>query len=295
MKNISEDFAARLSSATTTLCDCWRFVRADGEVFGATDHDREIVLDGVTYQPARGLSGARFDYGAGLAPGQATVEGALDAAFLTESDLEAGVWDGARIDVWRVDWSAPENRIWIWGGRLSVVSRSGGAFAAELVSRKADLERTTGRVYSRACDARVGDARCGASPSAEGFRGAGAVASVIDARRLRLSGLGAFEAGWFSGGDLEWTSGANAGLKARIVRHRLAGGGEAEIELMVALPGAIAPGDAASLSAGCDGAFSTCRNKFANTVNFRGFPHMPGPDSVLAGPGAGGNDGGSRQ
>ncbi len=44
----------------------------------------------------------------------------------------------------------------------------------------------------------------------------------------------------------------------------------------------------------CDKQLSTCRDRFANIENFRGFPHMPGPDFVLAGPAARGNDGGSR-
>lgn len=50
--------------------------------------------------------------------------------------------------------------------------------------------------------------------------------------------------------------------------------------------------------AGCDKRFTTCRNKFGNGVNFRGFPHLPGNDFIIGGtgagdPGAGPFDGGS--
>ena len=46
---------------------------------------------------------------------------------------------------------------------------------------------------------------------------------------------------------------------------------------------AIAPSDAFTVTAGCDKQFAaTCKTKFANATNFRGFPHMPGPDYVLA-------------
>ncbi|MDX5493645.1 MAG: phage BR0599 family protein, partial [Alphaproteobacteria bacterium] len=31
-----------------------------------------------------------------------------------------------------------------------------------------------------------------------------------------------------------------------------------------------------------DKQFTTCRDRFANAVNFRGFPHMPGNDFVMA-------------
>ena len=53
----------------------------------------------------------------------------------------------------------------------------------------------------------------------------------------------------------------------------------------VELAGA-APSDAGvetevRLSPGCDLAFATCRDRFGNAANFRGFPHIPGTDNAL--------------
>jgi uncharacterized phage protein (TIGR02218 family) len=55
----------------------------------------------------------------------------------------------------------------------------------------------------------------------------------------------------------------------------------------------VAEGDLFVVSAGCDKRFETCRTKFANAVNFRGFPHLPGNDFVVAYavPGEPGHDG----
>ena len=55
------------------------------------------------------------------------------------------------------------------------------------------------------------------------------------------------------------------------------------------------PGDTFTVTAGCDKQFATCQAKFANAVNFRGFPHMPGNDFVtaVARPGDPANDGSS--
>jgi uncharacterized phage protein (TIGR02218 family) len=279
MRVLSEAFAARLAADETALCACWRLERRDGAVFGVTDHDRAIAFDSVTYEPASGLKSATFESSAGLAPGRAAADGAISAEFISEADLDAGLWNGARVDVWRVDWSAPEHRVRIWSGRLSEVTRSGAAFAAELVSLKADLERPIGRVYARACDAEVGDARCRMHLDAPAFRGVGVVASGIGAKRFLASGLDTFGHGWFTGGVLTWASGANAGASARIVRH--VGN---EIEVSAASRFAIEAGDEFVVRAGCDKSFATCGAKFANRDNFRGFPHMPGPDAVLAGP-----------
>lgn len=288
MRQISDAFAARLAADDTSLCACWRFTRRDGAVFGATDHDRAIAFDGMTYEPVSGLKGATFESSAGLAPGRAAAEGAISAEFIEDGDLEAGLWDRAAVDVWRVDWKAPEHRVRIWSGRLSEVSRRGASFAAELVSLKADLERPVGRVYSRGCDAEVGDARCGVDLSAPEFRGEGEVAALIGQKSFAASGLEAFDDGWFAGGAIVWSSGANAGTAGRVVRH--AGN---VIELAAALRFAVAPGDAFVVTAGCSKRFAVCGAKFENRDNFRGFPHMPGPDAVLAGPGST-NAGGSR-
>jgi uncharacterized phage protein (TIGR02218 family) len=60
-------------------------------------------------------------------------------------------------------------------------------------------------------------------------------------------------------------------------------------------PGAIAAGDAFEVTPGCDKSFATCRDRFANQINFRGFPHLPGNDAILrvARQGEAGMDGGS--
>jgi uncharacterized phage protein (TIGR02218 family) len=289
MRQVSEAFAARLAADGTTLCACWRFTRRDGEVFGATDHDNPIAFDGVTYEPASGLKSATFESSAGLAPGRAATEGALSAEFISEADLGAGLWDGARVDVWRVDWAAPEHRVCIWSGRLSEVVRKGAAFTAELVSLKADLERPIGRIYSRSCDAEVGDARCGFDLNIPAFRTVGEAVIMPGSKRFRAIGVESFADGWFSGGVVTWMLGANSG-SARVLRHS----GD-EIELAAEPRFVIAPGDAFVLTAGCDKTFATCKAKFANSDNFRGFPHMPGSDAVLAGPASDrANDGGRR-
>lgn len=48
--------------------------------------------------------------------------------------------------------------------------------------------------------------------------------------------------------------------------------------------------------ASCDKRWATCRAKFGNGANFRGFPDIPGDDFLTAIPVQGGrNDGGSRR
>ena len=53
------------------------------------------------------------------------------------------------------------------------------------------------------------------------------------------------------------------------------------------------PGDRVRLEAGCDKLPRTCRKKFNNFLNFRGFPDIPGEDWLMSYPiPSGQNDGG---
>jgi len=152
------------------------------------------------------------------------------------------------------------------------------------------LNQPVGRVYAYACDADLGDRRCAKDISSSAFSATGTVGAVVDARRFAVSGIASYASGWFSAGKLSFTSGGNAGRAMEIKRHTAFG-----IELWQAMSTSVATGDAVSLVAGCDKQFSTCKAKFANAVNFRGFPFMPGNDAVLSYPTAAQpRDGGSR-
>ncbi|KAA0072514.1 hypothetical protein CIW50_24715 [Tardiphaga sp. P9-11] len=47
---------------------------------------------------------------------------------------------------------------------------------------------------------------------------------------------------------------------------------------------AIAAGDAFTVTADCDKMLATCRDRFGNVDNFRGFPDIPGNDFVMSYP-----------
>jgi len=166
MRIIDSEFAARLNSGAATTCLCWRLVRTDAFVLAVTEHDRALLVDGLSYQPGAAMEGASFSHSDDLRPGHAAAGGALAHEAITEDDLAAGLWDGARVDVFRVDWERPDLFVQVWSGRLSEVTRGAADFQAELVSLKADLERPVGRIYARQCDAVLGDARCGVDTGA---------------------------------------------------------------------------------------------------------------------------------
>src|ERR1700733_2297396 len=198
MKSLPAGLQSHLSSGTTTLCWCWKVVRGDGVVQGFTDHDEALVFDGVTYEAASGFTASEVQSTLGLAVDNLTAMGALSSASLNEGDLAAGLYDDAAIEIWRVNWSAPDQRVLMRAGNLGQVSRGKSAFQAEVRGLAHKLNQSTGRAYGYSCDADLGDARCTVDLSAPAFNGSGIVASATDARRFVVSGLETFADGWFA-------------------------------------------------------------------------------------------------
>jgi uncharacterized phage protein (TIGR02218 family) len=281
MKLLPPALQSHLNTGTTTLAWCWRLTRGDGAKFGFTDHDRDLAFDGTTFEAATGFTASEIKDALGLSVDNLEVSSALKSDRLNEDDLAAGLYDDAAVEIWRVNWADTDQRVLMRSGSLGEVRRAGAAFAAEVRGLAHYLQQPKGRLFQSGCDADLGDARCGVDLDAAAFRGTGTVLAASGPRLFTASGLAAFAAGWFTRGLVTFTSGANAGRAQEVKRHTLAGA-EATIELWQPMALAIAPSDTFTVTAGCDKQLATCKARFANAVNFRGFPHMPGNDYVLA-------------
>lgn len=292
MRTIPEGLAAHLAGDASTTCHAWRLQRRDDVVLGFTDHDRDLVFDGVTFEAATGFSASEASAETGMVTGGMEVAGALVSNRLSETELAAGLFDHARIETFLVNWSTPEERLLLRVGHIGEVLREDGAFRVEIRGLAAGLDEPRGRIFRAPCDADLGDPRCKVDLVDPAFRGHGAVVAALDGRRFTVSGLDGFAGGWFERGTLVWTSGANSGRRAVVKSQRDVSGGPT-IELWNAMTDVLAAGDAFTITAGCDKRFETCRDKFANALNFRGFPHMPGNDFALgyAKPGSRNNGG----
>jgi uncharacterized phage protein (TIGR02218 family) len=191
------------------LATCWKITRTDAVVLGFTDHDLTLSFDGVDYLPAHGLDGSEAPQKLGPQVDTSEVLGVLSSEAITEADVDAGLYDGASVETWRVNWRDVSQRLLQRRATIGEIVREDGAFRAELRSGQQALNQVRGRIYSVYCDALLGDGRC-------------------------------------------------------MVAH-----------------------DHPSFALGCDRALATCRDRFANVANFRGFPHIPGNDFVLTYPRSG--------
>ena len=284
MRTISVALAAHLAQTVTTLATCWKVTRrrpdgTDLDVFGFTDHARDLVVDGLTYQAATGYTASAVKTVTGLAVDNLEVRGLLDAATITEADLIAGKWDHAAIEVFQVNYNdLTMGKLILRAGNLGEVRFGPVGFVAELRGLTAAFAQNIGRIYQPSCDADLGDTRCGVNLATftDGTIST-TVTGVTSTRVFAASALGQ-PADWFSGGLVTWTAGENDGLAMEC--KSFAGG---SVELAQAMPFAITVGDAFTITAGCDKLHTTCFTKFNNIVRFRGFPHVPGTDRGISG------------
>lgn len=279
MKTLSAGLQAHLDEGTTTLAWCWRIARADGAVLGFTDHDQTLTFGGLDYEPESGFTAAELRSGTDLAVDAQDAEGVLSSGRITETDILDGRWDNAAVEVWRVNWRDPAERILLRCGSIGDIRRGQVSFVAEIRSLAHVLGQTVGRTFQASCDAALGDARCQVDLETAAFHGAGSVGTPLADRAFLAAGISGFATGWFSWGVLDWTSGENAGRRAQVLSHERSGG-SVTLRLLEAPVRPIQAGDALIVRAGCDKRAETCRARFDNLANFRGFPTIPGQDVV---------------
>ncbi|GAA0784133.1 DUF2163 domain-containing protein [Roseibium denhamense] len=291
MKQIDPSLAGHIAGRATTLASCWIVRRLDGTALGFTDHDRPLAVSGTLCQPQNALSATAAKDGPGLAVGGSEIGGAISSPDLTDSDLERGLWDNARVDVYLVNWENPDQTLLLRRAIIGEVNRSGSAFTAELRGLSHLLESRQGRVFSRRCDADLGDHRCKINLSNPAYQ-TEALVTASAPGWVQTGPLSGYQDGWFTGGRLTVLDGAISGFASEIALEQ-AGTAGPVFSLFEATPAALDAGTRIRVRAGCDKMLATCRSKFANHLNFQGFPHMPGADFVLSYPNSntGRNDG----
>lgn len=283
MRAVADDLAAHLAQGETTTAQCWIVLRGDGVALGFTDHDRALTVKGTVCAPTSGLNGGEVPARLGAQVETGEVLGVLASDAIAEEDILLGRYDGARVETWLVNWAAPEQRLRLRVDTVGEIIREDGLFRTELRSPQQALNVTRGRLYQGLCDAVVGDGRCGIDLDLSEHRGTATVLAVIDPFQVLVAGLTGFDEGWFGFGMGHWTGGKREGLADPVLTHRRTPEGDV-LGFAAKVGDWVVVGDTVTLTVGCDRRWSTCKARFDNAVNFRGFPHVPGSDYVLRHP-----------
>lgn len=124
MIQTSAELALHLGGEVTTLATCIRVTRRDGTVFAFTSGTEDLSIDGVCYKAKGRFSpAASVETTQSLAVDSLEIEAILDDEGITEDDLRRGLFDGAGIDVFVVNWrDVSQGRLMLRRGTLGEVT-----------------------------------------------------------------------------------------------------------------------------------------------------------------------------
>ena len=274
MRNLPDTMRTRLAAGVSTFCRCWEIARRDGTTLGLTDHDTALEFGGTRYHADAGIRLSAVEARVGMTAHGLEAEGVIGSPHLTAKDLGKGLYDRARVTIWLVDWQAPENRVQLMTGRFSEVRLQGQRFQASLHAAGQDFDKPAGRLYQSSCDSELGDARCRVALDDPAFR--------LETSLERAEGETLYippsdhAENWFKDGRVMLADGRRIAIRGD---HREETG--RHIDLWRTHPAELEVGAPLVIIAGCDKRFSTCRDKFSNSVNFGGFPNLPTEAALL--------------
>lgn len=264
---------ANATDQIRTLCYCWLLTRADGTILGFTDHDQTIRIDDTDCMPQTGMTAGTMELESGFALNGGQAEAALSTDAISSDDILDGLYDRATVQLYLVNWRAPETAQLLRTMRIAKITQADGIFSAEMDGLLSGFDAPQGRHFRRNCDATFGDANCGINTALPAYRQsvttmAGSHGLVIHIQPLETSASDYANGTFALSGELL----SIVQIETNMTTWK--------IHLKTAPKAAISAEQKGNLIAGCDKSFSTCRARFNNAKNFRGFPHLPGNDAA---------------
>lgn len=288
MKACSSGLNTHIQLGQTTLTTLLKVTRKpDGQVFGFTELDVNVVFGGVTYLSTSSYTPSNLNEHLNAESASMELTGAFDSV-ITQADVRARLWDDASLQYFRV------NYLHLADGALILATGNFGQFAVEEFGFRVQirglaypLTDTAGDICGPDCRVDFGSPLC--APSGLLASGTdintllqtGTVSSTDGVKTIVFTGL--TNPNKPDGGNLTFLTGSNTHLGAQI---KTINWGTNTLTLQ---PGAlflavIAPGDTFSYFPACDFTFKSCVQVWANGINFQGEPHVPDNDAVLAYP-----------
>lgn len=163
----------------------------------------------------------------------------------------------------------------IWDGRITGASYkdSGVRCVLQGLTTEVSLSRPIPRFkYQGMCNHVLGDAMCQVDLASATHRHT-AVVTAVSGAMVTVAGLSAKGSGWAVGGYVEYL--------ANDWRLVLAQTGDVCTLLLPFADNVV--GQTVTVVTGCDHSLDTCNTKFANTINYGGFPYVPQRNPFTAG------------
>lgn len=269
-------FNEEILDSVLTLATCWRLTLKEGMIFGFTNADHNITINGIEYIANTGFTPSAIVDNTSLAVDNLEVEGMLDSVLIRVEDIKAGRFDHAEVAIFLVDYLHPQKgELMLRTGWLGEVSFSKDKFIVEVRGLMQAFSRKIGELYSPLCRTNFCDHKC--KLNEKDFTSSGQVLAVLSNSKIICNVMNKPN-NYFDYGRLKFLTGVNINIEIEVKSCI-----KECIELVLPMSRLCTIGDQFQIIAGCDKAIDTCINKFNNAINFRGEPHIPQIQKILFG------------
>lgn len=274
-----------------TRVKCFRIVpQGVAPVIRLLAYPRSLTMsNGEVYEVEDGYEDSGYGTTTNFSVSSIDLQGILDQGAITKDALDSGVYDNARVYAFATSWANPiEDEEPMGCFMFGQVQTVDDEYTVKLMSLIDVVSQNVGRVYSPGCpwtlfdktlDGRVippSQSRCTGpraapdGPQLEDYLVTGTLTSVTN-QSVFFDTARTEPDDWFGYGNIQLTSGPNAGLKPMQIKS-YAGG---RIELLEAFFYLPQSGDTYEMIPGCRKDPATCRDKYSNKRNFGGQDHVP--------------------
>ncbi|WDM85625.1 DUF2163 domain-containing protein [Ehrlichia sp. JZT12] len=267
MRNISTQLKQHLSSEVLTIANCLQLTLQNKNIIGLTDFDQNLVIDNITYETTPGLNIDMLRYNS-TAGYHTKIETTINSNTIKEEHIISGIYDSAIVKIFLVNYTdLTQGSITLFYGSIEKITLTNHKFIAELSSLYNILSRNIGDFFSSSCRAQFCDNKCKLNKKL--FTNTNTISRVISNQEFECINLSSID-NYYTYGLVTFITGKNSNFTFEIKYHN-----KSHIKLYNPTPYQISVNDKFSIIAGCDKSFITCSNRFNNSVNFRGEPHIP--------------------
>ena len=161
MRSLSAAQEAHAAQENTTFATCLKLTFPDASVVGYTNHDRNLVVSGVTYSASTGYTPTDITNTDMMNVNNMDIVGMVITGGVTEGDIKAGKYDGAAVEIFIINWTdVSEGPILMHRGTIGQITRDDNMFTAELRGLKQFIQQNITESFATTCRATLGDSRC---------------------------------------------------------------------------------------------------------------------------------------
>ena len=251
---------------------CLKIVPKIGSTIYLTHYPKDLVINGHTYLSSAGYDFTGYTSTTSMSPAMIDLQGISGLAGIGFDEIGSGVFDNARAYLFATTWNSPvEDEEPIVASILGKTTLQDERYTIEEMALIDALNQSVGKTYTAGCPKTFGGTEYGGCNKSLASVTVTGTLTGVTSRSIVTDSARAEAADYFGAGTIQFTSGANAGLKPLEIKS-FASGVVETFEPFYYQP---VIGDGYTMIAGCRKRLVDCRDKFNNVVNAGFFLNIP--------------------